>query len=36
MLLFACLQLTPDQDFILDYHPTYNNIIIGAGFSGTS
>ncbi|XP_013854992.1 peroxisomal sarcosine oxidase [Austrofundulus limnaeus] len=26
--------LTPDQDFVLDCHPTYNNIIIGAGFSG--
>ncbi|XP_013889206.1 peroxisomal sarcosine oxidase, partial [Austrofundulus limnaeus] len=22
--------LTPDQDFVLDCHPTYNNIIIGA------
>ncbi|XP_017287680.1 peroxisomal sarcosine oxidase isoform X2 [Kryptolebias marmoratus] len=26
--------LTPDHDFVLDCHPTYNNIIIGAGFSG--
>ncbi|XP_037534341.1 peroxisomal sarcosine oxidase [Nematolebias whitei] len=26
--------LTPDHNFVLDCHPTYNNIIIGAGFSG--
>ncbi|XP_048412659.2 peroxisomal sarcosine oxidase [Stegostoma tigrinum] len=26
--------VTPDSDFILDYHPEHNNIIIGAGFSG--
>ncbi|KFP78203.1 Peroxisomal sarcosine oxidase, partial [Acanthisitta chloris] len=25
---------TPDEDFILDRHPKFNNIIIGAGFSG--
>ncbi|KAI8507460.1 hypothetical protein Bbelb_148400 [Branchiostoma belcheri] len=25
---------TPDEDFILDRHPQYRNIIIGAGFSG--
>uniref|UniRef100_A0A8C2TJ71 Peroxisomal sarcosine oxidase n=1 Tax=Coturnix japonica TaxID=93934 RepID=A0A8C2TJ71_COTJA len=25
---------TPDEDFILDQHPKYSNIIIGAGFSG--
>ncbi|XP_066296884.1 peroxisomal sarcosine oxidase-like isoform X2 [Branchiostoma lanceolatum] len=25
---------TPDEDFILDCHPQYRNIIIGAGFSG--
>ncbi|XP_021369498.1 peroxisomal sarcosine oxidase-like isoform X4 [Mizuhopecten yessoensis] len=25
---------TPDEDFVLDRHPFYNNIIIGAGFSG--
>lgn len=25
---------TPDQHFILDRHPKYDNIIIGAGFSG--
>lgn len=27
-------QNTPDEDFILDRHPQYSNIIIGAGFSG--
>ncbi|XP_061574681.1 peroxisomal sarcosine oxidase [Cololabis saira] len=26
--------LTPDDHFVLDRHPTYQNIIIGAGFSG--
>ncbi|XP_065588037.1 peroxisomal sarcosine oxidase isoform X2 [Cyrtonyx montezumae] len=31
----SCLYTnTPDEDFILDRHPKYNNIIIGAGFSG--
>ncbi|XP_017397650.1 peroxisomal sarcosine oxidase [Cebus imitator] len=25
---------TPDEDFILDHHPKYDNIVIGAGFSG--
>ncbi|XP_075760649.1 peroxisomal sarcosine oxidase isoform X2 [Pelodiscus sinensis] len=25
---------TPDEDFILDRHPTFSNIVIGAGFSG--
>uniref|UniRef100_H2YDN6 FAD dependent oxidoreductase domain-containing protein n=1 Tax=Ciona savignyi TaxID=51511 RepID=H2YDN6_CIOSA len=25
---------TPDSDYILDRHPEYQNIIIGAGFSG--
>ncbi|XP_008564580.1 PREDICTED: peroxisomal sarcosine oxidase [Galeopterus variegatus] len=25
---------TPDEHFILDHHPKYNNIVIGAGFSG--
>ncbi|KAM9210020.1 peroxisomal sarcosine oxidase isoform 3-T3 [Dugong dugon] len=25
---------TPDKHFILDRHPKYNNIVIGAGFSG--
>ena len=27
--------ITPDNSFILDTHPRYSNIIIGAGFSGT-
>ncbi|XP_058490880.1 peroxisomal sarcosine oxidase [Solea solea] len=26
--------LTPDRHFVLDCHPTYNKIVIGAGFSG--
>ncbi|PWA22002.1 hypothetical protein CCH79_00010228 [Gambusia affinis] len=26
--------LTPDRHFVLDYHPNYSNIVIGAGFSG--
>ncbi|XP_077398150.1 peroxisomal sarcosine oxidase [Festucalex cinctus] len=26
--------LTPDRHFVLDRHPAYGNIIIGAGFSG--
>uniref|UniRef100_UPI0037E7E0C6 peroxisomal sarcosine oxidase n=1 Tax=Semicossyphus pulcher TaxID=241346 RepID=UPI0037E7E0C6 len=31
----SCLYtLTPDRNFVLDRHPTYNNIVIGAGFSG--
>ena len=32
----SCLEMqnTPDEDFILDTHPYWNNIIIGAGFSG--
>ncbi|NXP25224.1 SOX oxidase, partial [Scytalopus superciliaris] len=25
---------TPDEDFILDRHPKFSNIVIGAGFSG--
>ncbi|XP_003931490.1 peroxisomal sarcosine oxidase isoform X1 [Saimiri boliviensis] len=25
---------TPDEHFILDHHPKYDNIVIGAGFSG--
>lgn len=25
---------TPDKNFILDCHPKYDNIVIGAGFSG--
>ncbi|HLA45275.1 MAG TPA: FAD-dependent oxidoreductase, partial [Aggregatilineales bacterium] len=31
----VCLYtMTPDEHFILDCHPEYSNIIIGAGFSG--
>ncbi|XP_060902074.1 peroxisomal sarcosine oxidase [Labrus mixtus] len=31
----SCLYtLTPDRHFVLDCHPTYSNIVIGAGFSG--
>ncbi|XP_029468568.1 peroxisomal sarcosine oxidase isoform X2 [Rhinatrema bivittatum] len=25
---------TPDENFILDHHPSFQNIIVGAGFSG--
>ena len=28
------LQNTPDHNFILDVHPSWKNIVIGAGFSG--
>ena len=28
------MKSTPDDDFVLDKHPTLPNIIIGAGFSG--
>ncbi|XP_066542854.1 peroxisomal sarcosine oxidase [Hoplias malabaricus] len=31
----SCLYtVTPDHHFVLDHHPTFNNIVIGAGFSG--
>ncbi|NXI38344.1 SOX oxidase, partial [Galbula dea] len=34
-LVETCLYTnTPDEDFILDRHPKFSNIIIGAGFSG--
>lgn len=34
-IIETCLySVTPDQLFVLDRHPEYNNIIIGAGFSG--
>ena len=33
MILF---QRTPDGDFIIDRHPKYPNILIGAGGSGTA
>ncbi|XP_046361539.2 peroxisomal sarcosine oxidase-like isoform X1 [Haliotis rufescens] len=26
--------MTPDEDFIIDYHPQHHNIIVAAGFSG--
>ncbi len=26
--------VTPDEDFILDYHPGGNGVVIGSGFSG--
>ncbi|KAM3875037.1 peroxisomal sarcosine oxidase [Diretmus argenteus] len=26
--------VTPDRHFVLDHHPAYRNIVIGAGFSG--
>ncbi len=26
--------MTPDEDFILDTHPYWKNIVVGAGFSG--
>lgn len=25
---------TPDGDFLLDHHPTHENVVVGAGFSG--
>lgn len=33
---FVFLQITPDRHFVMDTHPTYSNIVIGAGFSGTT
>ncbi|NXG23005.1 SOX oxidase, partial [Grallaria varia] len=34
-LLETCMYTnTPDEDFILDRHPKFSNILIGAGFSG--
>lgn len=30
----ALFQMTPDEDFIIDFHPDYSNIIIAAGFAG--
>lgn len=30
-----CLySLTPDSDFIIDFHPEYNNVVLAGGFSG--
>jgi sarcosine oxidase/L-pipecolate oxidase len=35
MIVHQCLYTyTPDHHLILDRHPTYKNVIIGAGFSG--
>jgi len=28
--------MTPDEDYVLDKHPRFANIVIGAGFSGES
>ena len=31
----ACMyQMTPDEHFIIDFHPDYPNVLIAAGFSG--
>ncbi|MGJ7921252.1 N-methyl-L-tryptophan oxidase [Neobacillus sp. LXY-4] len=31
----VCLySLTPDSDFIIDFHPNYRNVVIAGGFSG--
>ncbi|OWF42686.1 Peroxisomal sarcosine oxidase [Mizuhopecten yessoensis] len=27
-------QVTPDHGYVLDRHPAWNNVVIGAGFSG--
>lgn len=27
-------ELTPDEDFIIDHHPLYKNVVIAGGFSG--
>ena len=26
--------MTPDEDFVLDHVPGYDNVVVGAGFSG--
>ena len=31
---FCCLKVTPDSLFVMDKHPEFRNIVIGAGFSG--
>ena len=33
-MLSLDLQMTPDENPVLDRHPSYSNIIIGAAFSG--
>ena len=35
-LSWFSVQVTPDEDFVLDCHPIHNNIVIGAGFSGVN
>jgi sarcosine oxidase len=31
----ACIyELSPDENFIVDRHPTHSNVVVGAGFSG--
>lgn len=32
--IFFSFQMSPDGHFILDYHSTHKNIVIGAGMSG--
>jgi len=32
--VFARRQVTPDENFFIDTHPTWKNIVIAAGFSG--
>ena len=32
--LVITFQMTPDEGFLLDKHPSYKNIVFGAGFSG--
>ena len=32
--LIITFQMTPDEGFLLDKHPSYKNIVFGAGFSG--
>lgn len=35
MRLSSCMFTnTPDEDFLLDTHPDYENVVVGAGFSG--
>ncbi len=34
-LKYCLLQMSPDENPVLDHHPNHHNIIIGAGFSGT-
>ena len=34
LMVFLFFQNTPDLNFILDVHPAWKNVVIGAGFSG--